>query len=87
MERNDAKHRGMCMYSNRVVWCVRKLLWQLFQGQLMVKWQWKRDVQIAHIWGINFANEQPLPLRIIVWHKPLLGEFNLNVDGSSKDNF
>ncbi|EOY14356.1 Uncharacterized protein TCM_033752 [Theobroma cacao] len=86
VERNDAKHRNLGMYPNRVVWRVLKLIQQLSLGQQLLKWQWKGDKQIAQEWGIIFQAESLAPPKVFSWHKPSLGEFKLNVDGSAKQS-
>ncbi|WRX25598.1 Reverse transcriptase domain - like 10 [Theobroma cacao] len=87
VERNDAKHRNLGMYPNRVVWRVLKLIHQLFHGRQFQRWQWRGDLQIAQTWGLIFQQAVPPPPRIFSWHKPSSGEFKLNVDGSAKHNF
>ncbi|EOY34747.1 Uncharacterized protein TCM_042327 [Theobroma cacao] len=86
LERNDAKHRHLGMYSDRVVWKIMKVLRQLQDGSLLKKWQWKGDTDIAAMWGFTL----PLKIRespqIIHWVKPVTGEYKLNVDGSSRHN-
>ncbi|EOY19200.1 Retrotransposon, unclassified-like protein [Theobroma cacao] len=87
VERNDAKHRDLGMYPDRIIWRIMKILRKLFQGGLLCKWQWKGDLDIAIHWGFNFAQERQARPKIINWIKPLIGELKLNVDGSSKDEF
>ncbi|XP_017984357.1 PREDICTED: uncharacterized protein LOC108663638 [Theobroma cacao] len=87
VEQNYAKHRNLGMYFNRVVWRVLKLIQQLFQERQFHRWQWRGDLQNAQAWGLIFQQASPHPPKIFSWHKPLAGEFKLNVDGSSKDNF
>ncbi|EOY17514.1 Uncharacterized protein TCM_042330 [Theobroma cacao] len=84
VERNDAKHRNLGMYPNRIVWRILKLIQQLSLGQQLLKWQWKGDKQIAQEWGITFQAESLPPPKVFPWHKPSIGEFKLNVDGSAK---
>ncbi|EOY06960.1 Uncharacterized protein TCM_021522 [Theobroma cacao] len=86
VERNDAKHRNLGMYPNRIVWKILKLIHQLFQGKQLQKWQWQGDKQIAQEWGIILKAVAPSPPKLLFWNKPSIGEFKLNVDGSSKYN-
>ncbi|EOY17513.1 Uncharacterized protein TCM_036737 [Theobroma cacao] len=86
VERNDAKHRNLGMYPNRVVWKILKLLHQLFQGKQLQKWQWQGDKQIAQEWGIILKADAPSPPKLLFWLKPSIGELKLNVDGSCKHN-
>ncbi|EOY06959.1 Uncharacterized protein TCM_021521 [Theobroma cacao] len=86
LERNDAKHRHMGMYPNRVIWRIMKLLNQLYAGSLLKQWQWKGDTDIATMWGFKFPPKYCTSPQIIYWIKPFIGEYKLNVDGSSKSN-
>ncbi|WRX14697.1 Reverse transcriptase domain - like 10 [Theobroma cacao] len=86
LERNDAKHRQLGMYSDRVVWKIMKLLRQLQDGYLLTSWQWKGDMDIAAMWGFKFPPKIRAAPQIIHWVKPVLGEHKLNVDGSSRQN-
>ncbi|EOY02236.1 Uncharacterized protein TCM_011923 [Theobroma cacao] len=86
LERNDAKHRHLGMYSDRVVWKIMKLLRQLQDGYLLKSWQWKGDKDFATMWGLFSPPKTRAAPQILHWVKPVPGEHKLNVDGSSRQN-
>ncbi|EOX94176.1 Uncharacterized protein TCM_003564 [Theobroma cacao] len=59
--------------------------------QLASKYQHcNSEESFLHVmWECPIATQKasPIPPKILSWHKPLAGEFKLNVDGSSKHNF
>ncbi|EOX93822.1 Uncharacterized protein TCM_002766 [Theobroma cacao] len=64
-----------------------KSAWEIiWQKDLFKRWQWRGDLQIAQAWGLMFQRASPPSPKIFSWHKPLTGEFKLNVDDSSKHN-
>ncbi|EOY26529.1 Ribonuclease H-like protein [Theobroma cacao] len=85
LERNDAKHRHLGMYPDRVVWETMKLLRQLHDGSPLKQWQWKVDKDIAAMWSFLFPPKHGTTPQIIHWVKPFTGEYKLNVDGSSRN--
>ncbi|WRX28180.1 Reverse transcriptase domain - like 10, partial [Theobroma cacao] len=55
------------------------------KGSLLSQWQWKGDTAIAVMWGFHFPPKYSAPPKIIHWIKPAIGEYKLNVDGSSRN--
>ncbi|WRX23679.1 Ribonuclease H domain - like 10 [Theobroma cacao] len=87
VERNDTTHRELKMYHDRVIWRIMRMLRQLYQGNLLSKWQWKGDIDIAAHWGFWYEQESHGHPKIVYWSRPLMGEFKLNAYGSSKEAF
>ncbi|KAJ6731270.1 REVERSE TRANSCRIPTASE ZINC-BINDING DOMAIN-CONTAINING PROTEIN-RELATED-RELATED [Salix viminalis] len=82
LERNDAKHRNMSFYPDRIRWKCQGMIFQLFQAGLLKRRNWKGDMNLASSFGCHYVLDQVYFPKMVRWIKPKEHCFKLNVDGS-----
>ena len=86
LERNDAKHRSMSFYPDRIRWKCQGKIFQLFQAGLVKRRNWKGDMKLASFFGCHYILDQVYSPKMVRWIKPNEHCFKLNVDGSFQGN-
>ncbi|KAB5533656.1 hypothetical protein DKX38_016742 [Salix brachista] len=86
LERNDAKHRNMSFYTDRICWKCQGKIFQLFQAGLLKRRNWKGDMKLASFFWCHYVLEQVYSPKMVRWIKPKEQCFKLNVDGSFQGN-
>ncbi|KAF9681426.1 hypothetical protein SADUNF_Sadunf05G0000200 [Salix dunnii] len=82
LERNDAKHRNMSFYPDRIRWKCQGKIFQLFQAGLLKRRNLKGDMKLASSFGCHYVLDQVYLPKMVRWIKPKEHCFKLNVDGS-----
>ncbi|KAJ6677481.1 RETROTRANSPOSON UNCLASSIFIED-LIKE PROTEIN, partial [Salix purpurea] len=82
LERNDAKHRNMSFYPDRIRWKCQGKIFHLFQAGLLKRRNWKGDMKLASSFGCHYVLDQVYFPKMVQWIKPKEHCFKLNVDGS-----
>ncbi|KAF9688547.1 hypothetical protein SADUNF_Sadunf02G0208300 [Salix dunnii] len=86
LERNDAKHRNMSFYPDRIRWKCQGKIFLLFQAGLLKRRNWKGDMKMASFFGCHYVLDQVFSPKMVRWIKPNEHCFKFNVDGSFQGN-